>query len=1033
MSNGAYIILFVVTDNDCAGANCSSLIAHLAFCCFTLVKIGFEHHSGNYIPRLMMDPLASPHFMAEQPSSKEEPNTSDLIVPLKEEDDFFTSYASSDFDSTDASGSDTEPREGKEKRKKKKKKKNKSSSRKERKEKRSSEESRRRSKTGKSRTNSNQGGFATGKAGTTDMTALSSDNHSSTSLSDFQFSNGSDDLTFSNMRHDEHQPSSHFMPQFEVRKPEEQDPMQNLGGGGIRESNRQLDECSHDGSEISDITFGTFHEQVHGLFNNPEFVASFGQQKPPPKPAATAKPVDRTHGMFNNTEFAAAFEQKSPPAMAPAAKRPPPANQVSSPTSDEQSRGMFDSPDFVASLGKKPPPKPAAAATTTSPGRKTAPRGGLGARSGSKRASRSTRSRGFNNPFMEKAAILEEYDYDQPEDEFDDEFADNFADDFAEFDENEEEKEEEVEPPPAAAIGIPPARSASAIRRVEKWEMLSEEFDEAAFGQAIGGLRRAPSLQRHTQQRQTAANATPRRMSAPAVPHLQGFKSGGADDTNHDLLVMYLKSMGTDAETAENLAQTFNKERDAGTSGDRSMMDGMSADSQLGSAPTASIPGNEQPSDDPIAKKMRMLSAPPVQAGNGRRRVSYSRSETPGAVVMESRAFGAPRRPPTIVASPETAAEESVAEDLCESPVAIVAELVEAKALSVDLESGDGAEIVYAESSPLSFKTLFRERRFRRAFLLILVVFIAVMVISLSVTMTKTPAVSVVETWAPSTAPSSQPTRIDDDFVSAAAQVSGWEALLTPGTPQREAIAWLSSHDESSMETTDVRFLQRYALLVIFFATGGKTWLKKEDWVDPTLNECEWSSTETSIVCQLDPSKRQIVTGLDLSRNGLVGKLPPEVGLLSQLTSLKMSKNSLTGAVPTEMLSLERLKILELNTNQFTGTIATEIGRAADLSHLDLSSNQLTGSLPVEFYELGNLFWLDLSSNQITGELTRDIGKLKRLSSINVRHNLIGGTIPTSFDEVPKLDFILMGKSFRTLVVCSLYHDLTISLQMTTS
>jgi Leucine-rich repeat (LRR) protein len=81
-----------------------------------------------------------------------------------------------------------------------------------------------------------------------------------------------------------------------------------------------------------------------------------------------------------------------------------------------------------------------------------------------------------------------------------------------------------------------------------------------------------------------------------------------------------------------------------------------------------------------------------------------------------------------------------------------------------------------------------------------------------------------------------------------------------------------------------------------------------------------------------------------------------------------------------------------------------------------MSSNLLESSIPEELFDLGNLFWLDLSTNTITGTLSTSLAKMKQLTSFNVRRNMIGGSIPNAFDDIPKLDFILLG-AFPSLTV----------------
>lgn len=582
-----------------------------------------------------------------------------------------------------------------------------------------------------------------------------------------------------------------------------------------------------------------------------------------------------------------------------------------------------------------------------------------------------------SNAFMEKAAILEDYEYDQEGSEGD----------------NEEEENNAI-----LAARAPPV--------VEKWEILADDFDDcprAVYGISASGGNSDIEWGGF--------------MGSDTLP-------GKREPDNHDLLVMYLRSMGTDLESAESIARHFQMENHMMSMKEGQEMEGvksaMYADASVMSGFQKS--GISSPARMPIdiARSCKLKDADFVREpfrddsgslrGNHRRprsALQWNRYETPGAVQVDSIAFGATYRAPPDDAGVNHSYnnEGDLFEDL-----PVQAQLVEADAFSCDdpeLELGGGKGIVFAESTPLSFKSLMKERSFRRAFVLVAVVFAAVLVISLSVTLTRNTDSAESLSDAPSTSPTSQPTRIDSDIADVLLAASESDALLVEGTPQRNALAWMSTFDALDIELADPHLLQRYALVVLYFATGGDDlWLEPEKWLDPSLHECDWGAA--TIECEEDASKPRLLRSLDLSRQDLAGQLPNEIGMFSQLTSLKLSKNSINGTIPSQIFSLEKLEILELAGNKLTGTIPSQLSSAADISYLDFSNNQLTSSIPEELFELTNLFWLDLSINQLTGSVSNGLAKLKLLTSINLRHNMIGGGVPDTFDEVPKLDFILL-------------------------
>ena len=98
---------------------------------------------------------------------------------------------------------------------------------------------------------------------------------------------------------------------------------------------------------------------------------------------------------------------------------------------------------------------------------------------------------------------------------------------------------------------------------------------------------------------------------------------------------------------------------------------------------------------------------------------------------------------------------------------------------------------------------------------------------------------------------------------------------------------------------------------------------------------------------------------LELQFHGLTGKLPPELGRLSELRRLILRElhtnyegDGLTGAIPPELGSLTKLVRLDLSGNFLSGRIPPELAGLAKLSRLDLSFNFLTGSVPLELASL---------------------------------------------------------------------------------
>lgn len=109
----------------------------------------------------------------------------------------------------------------------------------------------------------------------------------------------------------------------------------------------------------------------------------------------------------------------------------------------------------------------------------------------------------------------------------------------------------------------------------------------------------------------------------------------------------------------------------------------------------------------------------------------------------------------------------------------------------------------------------------------------------------------------------------------------------------------------------------------------------------------------------IEQAAREKATELDLSFNQL-SSLPPEIGLLSNLTTLYLGDNQLSSLPP-------------------------EIGQLSNLTMLDLGGNQLS-SLPPEIGQLSNLIELYLGSNQFSS-LSPEISQLSNLTALVLRNN----------------------------------------------
>ncbi|XP_054816636.1 receptor-like protein EIX1 [Prosopis cineraria] len=102
-----------------------------------------------------------------------------------------------------------------------------------------------------------------------------------------------------------------------------------------------------------------------------------------------------------------------------------------------------------------------------------------------------------------------------------------------------------------------------------------------------------------------------------------------------------------------------------------------------------------------------------------------------------------------------------------------------------------------------------------------------------------------------------------------------------------------------------------------------------------------WKGKELSF-----KDNKRLLKLIDISVNELYGKIPIEIGNLSELVSLDLSSNNLSGEIPRELGNLHDLEFLDLSTNHLSGTIPSSLSKINWLSVLNLSNNNLSGKIP---------------------------------------------------------------------------------------
>ena len=287
---------------------------------------------------------------------------------------------------------------------------------------------------------------------------------------------------------------------------------------------------------------------------------------------------------------------------------------------------------------------------------------------------------------------------------------------------------------------------------------------------------------------------------------------------------------------------------------------------------------------------------------------------------------------------------------------------------------------------------------------------------------------------------------LPDSFLGLDLEVFGFDSkedLCIPGNA--DFVTW-SNGIEDFYAGAFCNDSDRAALEAFFEIAGGSDWTNSQGWGGDEPLEVWYGVSVDS---------RGRVTGLDLSANGLEGRIASSLGRLSQMTELRIGGNALSGRLP---LSLSRLPALqefhygdtrlcvpaEESFRAWIGAVPSHEGTAVDcpalsdrdvllalydatggpnwnhrenwltnrpledwhgvdvdddgrVTVLDLSNNNLTGRIPPELGALSKLQYLWLQANGLTGSIPPELGSPASLTRVYLAQNRLTGPIPLEF------------------------------------
>ncbi len=227
---------------------------------------------------------------------------------------------------------------------------------------------------------------------------------------------------------------------------------------------------------------------------------------------------------------------------------------------------------------------------------------------------------------------------------------------------------------------------------------------------------------------------------------------------------------------------------------------------------------------------------------------------------------------------------------------------------------------------------------------------------------------------------------------------------------------WLNSIAHHEGTGTQCAPLSERDILVAFYeATSGPNWYNSENWLTGAPLS-EWHGVEAN--------GEGKVVALTLRSNLLVGKIPPELGQLTNLERLDLRYNyHLEGPIPPEFFDLPELRDLFL-TRTSMGGLPPEIGRLAKLQYLYLNSAGLTGTIPPELGQLTDLEYLYLDDNYLFGEIPAELGNLSNLTLLNLSYCKLTGSIPQELGSLAELRWLYLGDNHLSGEIPAEFGDL---------
>ncbi|CAB9499058.1 LRR receptor-like serine threonine-protein kinase [Seminavis robusta] len=287
---------------------------------------------------------------------------------------------------------------------------------------------------------------------------------------------------------------------------------------------------------------------------------------------------------------------------------------------------------------------------------------------------------------------------------------------------------------------------------------------------------------------------------------------------------------------------------------------------------------------------------------------------------------------------------------------------------------------------------------------------------------------TVAPTEGPSRNPSPAPTSYSEYWLSLLPTTTVSTILENQDSPQSRAYDWLLDDIQSSPFLSYDRIKQKFALVVLYFATGGDNWLKNTNWLNHTVHECDWFTqpafARKHVISRTFPGyltgflEPPPLTNCDtdgqylhlwLDQNNLGGSLPEELYMLTSLQTLSIDTSNLVGTISSLLGQLTKLEGLSYANSLMTGTIPSEVGLLSNMNSLIFWHNQLNGLIPSELWSLTKMDTIFLGGQNLQGKLPTELGTFSKLRWMMLDDGNLTGTIPTELGQIETLERCILN------------------------